>query len=170
VAPDACGEARSRKQDLMLFRSNSANDDSLTANTFAFVCHLPLRCARWLAICALALALLTPSLAGLLLAQDGCSCKMGCCKTGKSSCCRHSRQSSRPDGPGWVSSPGCPSCCGRAMGFPSPLSTPLAVSRCEAGAVVVSELASLHATPSRASGGGELALFGRPPPFLAVFF
>ena len=163
-------KAKSREQDLILIRSNSVSDKSLTANAFAIARHLPLRCARWLAICVLSFTLLTPSLTGLLLlAQDGdCSCKMGCCKTGRSSCCHHSRQSSRPDGAGWVSSPGCPSGCGQAIGGPSPLSTTLAVSRLEVGAAVVSELVWLHASPPHTSGGGEFALFGRPPPFLSV--
>lgn len=154
---------------MILIHSNSARDKSLVAKLWVLA-RLPLRCTRWLALCALTLTLLTPSLAGLLLAQESdCSCKMGCCKTGKSSCCRHSRQS-HPDGAGWVSSRGCPSGCGQAIGLPSQLNTTLAASRFEVGPIVASEFVSSHATPSHASGGAEFALFGRPPPFPSVTF
>jgi len=165
--------AKSREQDLTLFRSNSENDKSLVAYALAFAGRLPSRCARLLAICVLTLTLLTPSLTGLLLLpqDDGdCSCKMECGEAGRSSCCRHSRQRSHHDDPGWVSSPGCPSGCRQVIVLLSPLSTTGVVSSFEFGPVAVSEFVWPHAVPWHTSSGAEFALLGRPPPFLSVSF
>jgi hypothetical protein len=127
-------------------------------------------CLRALATVVVMAALLAPHFSGLLLFQLGlgCSCKMSCCKTGRSSCCRRSSQSNHPAGASWANSPGCPEGCRQSVGLPSTPNTTVAVSRFEVGPRFISEFVSLHANPKRPSAATEFALFERPPPIFCV--